>query len=165
MEATTSQGPRNTTTNVTPPVLSSNDVERLRNFHASHFVNAPIPDIKADDPSPAQSASHAVDAEESLGYYDDGVRRTLTDDQIRMFRHSEIQRLLLERQQKHEAAEKEAERRERKRKRDAAQQRHFDEPKQDDVNMLVYDDAEPVAKQDVQSVAGEKKFLWPQLGG
>jgi hypothetical protein len=32
-----------------------------------------------------------------LGYYADGVKRTLTDEQIAMFRHSEIQTLLRER--------------------------------------------------------------------
>lgn len=28
--------------------------------------------------------------EDDLGYYDDGVKRTLTDDQIAMFRHTEL---------------------------------------------------------------------------
>ncbi|MCJ1310896.1 hypothetical protein MMC25_004564 [Agyrium rufum] len=32
-----------------------------------------------------------------LGYYDDGVKRTLTDEQISIFRHSEVQALLRER--------------------------------------------------------------------
>lgn len=34
--------------------------------------------------------------ENELGYYDDGVKRTLTDEQIEMFRHSEIQQLMRE---------------------------------------------------------------------
>ena len=36
--------------------------------------------------------------EDDLGYYPDGVKRTLTDDQIAMFRHSEIYSILRERQ-------------------------------------------------------------------
>ncbi|KAI9899177.1 hypothetical protein N3K66_005638 [Trichothecium roseum] len=36
------------------------------------------------------------DEEESLGYYADGVKRTLTDEQIEIFRHSELQNLLRE---------------------------------------------------------------------
>jgi hypothetical protein len=35
---------------------------------------------------------------DGLGYYEDGVKRTLTDEQIRIFRHSEIHALLRERQ-------------------------------------------------------------------
>jgi len=31
--------------------------------------------------------------EEDLGYYEDGVKRTLTDQQIEMFRHSELHQL------------------------------------------------------------------------
>ena len=31
--------------------------------------------------------------DDGLGYYDDGVKRTLTDQQIEMFRHSEIEQL------------------------------------------------------------------------
>lgn len=33
---------------------------------------------------------------EDLGYYHDGVKRTLTDAQIAIFRHSEIQEMLSE---------------------------------------------------------------------
>lgn len=38
-----------------------------------------------------------VDDDDGLGYYADGIKRTLTDEQIAMFRHSEIQSLLRER--------------------------------------------------------------------
>jgi len=41
--------------------------------------------------------------EEDLGTYPDGTPRTLTDDQIAMFRHSEIQTLLRERRRAREA--------------------------------------------------------------
>jgi len=41
--------------------------------------------------------------EDSLGYYPDGVKRTLTDDQIAIFRHSEMETLLRERRHLEEA--------------------------------------------------------------
>jgi hypothetical protein len=37
------------------------------------------------------------DDDDKLGWYHDGVKRTLTDEQVAMFRHSEIQRLLQQR--------------------------------------------------------------------
>jgi Protein of unknown function (DUF3807) len=37
------------------------------------------------------------DENDGLGYYPDGVKRTLTDEQIQIFRHSEIHSLLRER--------------------------------------------------------------------
>ena len=45
--------------------------------------------------------------DDGLGYYEDGVKRTLTDEQIAIFRHSEIQTLLRERQNAEEAKEEE----------------------------------------------------------
>lgn len=44
-----------------------------------------------------------------MGYYDDGVKRTLTDEQITMFRHSEIQTLVKERRLAAEARAEEKE--------------------------------------------------------
>ncbi|RFU23808.1 hypothetical protein B7463_g12530, partial [Scytalidium lignicola] len=41
--------------------------------------------------------------DDGFGYYEDGVQRTLTDEQITMFRHSEIQTILRERRHKKEA--------------------------------------------------------------
>lgn len=41
--------------------------------------------------------------DDGLGYYDDGNKRTLTEDQIAMFRHSEIHALLRERRLRAEA--------------------------------------------------------------
>ena len=43
--------------------------------------------------------------DDDLGYYPDGVKRTLTDDQIAMFRHSEIYSILRERQVRKENLE------------------------------------------------------------
>ena len=46
-----------------------------------------------------------ADEDDGLGYYEDGEKRTLTDDQIEMFRHSEIEQLvregMLAREQEH----------------------------------------------------------------
>ena len=48
------------------------------------------------------------DEDDGLGYYHDGVKRTLTDDQIAMFRHSEIYSILRKRQVLKENLEAEA---------------------------------------------------------
>lgn len=40
--------------------------------------------------------------DDGLGYYSDGVKRTLTDEQIAMFRHSELQALDRAREKAHE---------------------------------------------------------------
>jgi len=45
-------------------------------------------------------ASHEND--DGLGYYADGVKRTLTDEQVAMFRHSEIQAILRKRRRTRE---------------------------------------------------------------
>lgn len=45
------------------------------------------------------------DFDDELGYYADGVKRTLTDDQIAMFRHSETQALLRDRRLAQESAD------------------------------------------------------------
>ena len=41
--------------------------------------------------------------DDGLGYYPDGVKRTLTDEQIALFRHTEIQTIIRERLRKREA--------------------------------------------------------------
>ncbi|KAL8876914.1 MAG: hypothetical protein Q9198_004970, partial [Flavoplaca austrocitrina] len=71
----------------------------LRRFHESHL--GPI-DSTANV-VPLASASNDANGTESveeddLGYYPDGVKRTLTDEQIAMFRHSEIYALQRKRQ-------------------------------------------------------------------
>ncbi|KAJ4345310.1 uncharacterized protein N0V89_011440 [Didymosphaeria variabile] len=80
-------------------------VDDLRQFHAKHFPHAPIPEhyLHGMDHE-AQEQSHD-DGDDGLGYYDDGVKRTLTDEEIAIFRHSEIQRILLERRRLKEAGE------------------------------------------------------------
>ncbi len=102
--------------------------------------------------------------DDGLGWYADGAKRTLTDEQVKMFRHSEIQRLLSERKQG-QTRRKEDQRRQRRQEKRASRPHRFDdEPAlcQQDVDNLKYDD-EPTAMQE-QQTPGEKKFLWPVLG-
>ncbi|CAD0091461.1 unnamed protein product, partial [Aureobasidium mustum] len=64
----------------------------------------------SSEPSNSREAHVEVDEnldDDGLGYYADGVKRTLTDDQIAMFRHSEIQTLLRERRRRREVSESE----------------------------------------------------------
>ncbi|KAJ5766266.1 uncharacterized protein N7511_003882 [Penicillium nucicola] len=76
-----------------------NNVDDLQAFHAKHFPGKPQPILP---PGNDQLA------EDDLGYYPDGVKRTLTDEQIRIFRHSEIHALLRQKQLQIENAEYEA---------------------------------------------------------
>ena len=54
-----------------------------------------------------QLQNNAVYEDDDLGYYPDGAKRTLTDDQIAMFRHSEVYSILRERQVRKENLEAE----------------------------------------------------------
>ena len=71
-------------------------------FHTRVFgaTGAPVHLI----PVQGSSSDHRIletageEAVDDLGYYPDGVKRTLTDEQIAMFRHSEIYSILRERQ-------------------------------------------------------------------
>ena len=70
--------------------------------------------------------------EDGLGYYPDGVKRTLTDQQIAIFRHSEIQGLL----------------RERRRKQQHEQEQEQEEERFDSARAKVADDLSRNAKDD-----------------
>jgi hypothetical protein len=74
-------------------------------FHEAHFSQLATDHfqthfLRPDDP-PAQGTTYnAADEDEyyeeeddGLGYYPDGVKRTLTDEQIAIFRHSELEAL------------------------------------------------------------------------
>ena len=99
-----------------------------------------------------------------LGYYEDGNMRTLTEEQIKMFRHSEIHRLLSERRQK--------QRREEERSSECSnagdhniRRRRFDDevPQvQEQVDTLVYDEAP--SSEPLLDNKKPKAFLWPRLG-
>jgi hypothetical protein len=60
----------------------------LREFHRKHFPATKTPD------GPLLPQNEAVEEEVDLGYYPDGTKRTLTDEQIAMFRHSEVQKMI-----------------------------------------------------------------------
>ena len=60
--------------------------EDLINFHSKHFTV-----FGCSQESPEYNDK---DDGDDLGYYPDGNKRTLTDEQIAIFRHSEIQELL-----------------------------------------------------------------------
>ncbi|PKY06956.1 hypothetical protein P168DRAFT_315487 [Aspergillus campestris IBT 28561] len=73
----------------------------LQSFQAKHFPGSEPP--AAFTPlEPAVVDDSTYNDEEDLGYYPDGVKRTLTDEQIEIFRHSEIHSLLRERQLREE---------------------------------------------------------------
>ncbi|KAL5361716.1 hypothetical protein BJX96DRAFT_176492 [Aspergillus floccosus] len=81
-----------------PPVT----LEDLQAFHAKHFPWAQ-PASSLAHPNDATLVDEYVEGDDDLGYYPDGVKRTLTDEQIEIFRHSEIHALLREKQLEEEA--------------------------------------------------------------
>jgi hypothetical protein len=74
-------------------------------FHEAHFSQLATDHFQTQflrpEHPPAENTTHnAADDEEyyeeeddGLGYYPDGVKRTLTDEQIAIFRHSELEAL------------------------------------------------------------------------
>lgn len=94
------------------------DPTKLKQFHADHFTSQPIPNISSASALRGQEEGPDVaeddeEYDDGLGYYEDGVKRTLTDEQIAMFRHSEIERLRAQRRRdvetKHDENEKRGE--------------------------------------------------------
>ncbi|KAK5124304.1 hypothetical protein LTR85_002007 [Meristemomyces frigidus] len=89
---------------LTAPSITEDD---LLAFQYAHFGDDSKPEnwiVDAETALNVQSAQ-AAEEEEDLGCYEDGSKRTLTDDQIAMFRHSEIQELLRERRLEREEEE------------------------------------------------------------
>ena len=68
----------------------------MQAFHAKHFPG----ECEARHGLDTEQYLEEEDYDDGLGYYEDGVKRTLTDEQIAMFRHSEIQQLLRQREQR-----------------------------------------------------------------
>jgi hypothetical protein len=74
-------------------------------FHEAHFSQLATDHfhthfLRPDDPPAQETTYNAADEDEyyeeeddGLGYYPDGVKRTLTDEQIAIFRHSEFEAL------------------------------------------------------------------------
>ncbi|KAG4440973.1 hypothetical protein IFR05_003537 [Cadophora sp. M221] len=82
----------------------------LSSFHATHFPTSSVTHFSEQFLGPVEEEYYEEEyceeeVDDGLGYYDDGVKRTLTDEQIAIFRHSEIESLLRER--RHAAEEKE----------------------------------------------------------
>ena len=127
-----------------------------------------MPDVQATEPQSKQ-LKH-VDNDEDLGRYEDGVRRTLTDDQIAMFRHSEIQRLLAERRRQKELEE------ERSKKQQYDNERLPNKQKIADAGSRFESDTVVHHRADVQELSYNENvghhdlgqpqtFIWPKLGG
>lgn len=78
----------------------------LTAFHAKHFPRDPsvfpTTNLREDglllEEQEQENVSEYDGDDDGLGYYPDGVKRTLTDEQIQIFRHSEIHALLRERE-------------------------------------------------------------------
>lgn len=93
------------------PQISSDE---LSEFHQSHFSNEAVADFGQSFISlPSQEVpedqlyeewGEEEEEDDGLGYYEDGVKRTLTDEQIEIFRHSELREL--ERQREKQALAK-----------------------------------------------------------
>ena len=71
----------------------------MKSFYARHFPGSALPAeffLSNPDGHGHDQEDECWDDEDDdgLGYYGDGVKRTLTDTQISIFRHSEIQRIL-----------------------------------------------------------------------
>lgn len=140
------------------------DIAKLNHFHKAHFPKQEPPTLRiAHDTSLAVQSQQEEKNEDSLGYYEDGVKRTLTDDQIAMFRNSEIQRLIGERRRIKEQEEEYQLRRARRERHDDRlqhqhRQRHADSAVIHNIETLTYDDDSNPAQN------GPKTFLWPKLG-
>lgn len=77
----------------------------LLQFHGSHFPGQPSPPLShptlgLSSTDAPHELEHNVQDDDLLGYYDDGVKRTLSDEQVAIFRHTEIQELLREKREK-----------------------------------------------------------------
>ncbi|KAI6811852.1 hypothetical protein KC332_g4620 [Hortaea werneckii] len=79
---------------VAAPVVTEDD---LLAFQSAHFGDDTKPDNWFVDAETALNVQPTWEEDEDLGFYSDGAKRTLTDEQIEMFRHSEIEQLLRER--------------------------------------------------------------------
>ncbi|KAK7914708.1 hypothetical protein PG985_012411 [Apiospora marii] len=87
------------TGSICPPNVSQADIAA---FEAEHFSVTALQQFSADFIQPTALTDGTYDAndeyfegeeEDDLGYYSDGVKRTLTDEQIAIFRHSELETL------------------------------------------------------------------------
>lgn len=82
------------------PKISQIDLEA---FHAAHFSSESINHFTQQFLGPVEEEYVEEVEDDGLGYYEDGVKRTLTDEQIAIFRHSEIETILRNRRYAEEA--------------------------------------------------------------
>ncbi|KAF4548812.1 Hypothetical protein D9617_25g061420 [Elsinoe fawcettii] len=68
------------------PTVTEDD---LHAFHTKHFPSASLPTQWF-----ISNSHDAEDDDDGLGWYSDGVKRYITDDQIAIFRHSELFKLI-----------------------------------------------------------------------
>jgi Protein of unknown function (DUF3807) len=83
--------------------------DALLHFHESHFTSQPLPPVLHPtlgftSPGPVGELHDDSPDDDYLGYYEDGVKRTLTDEQVAIFRHTEVQELFKEMVRKAELA-------------------------------------------------------------
>lgn len=74
-------------------------------FHATHFGGTSTEHFAQQFLGPVENTYEQGVEDDGLGYYPDGVKRTLTDEQIAIFRHSEIQTILRKRRHAAESGE------------------------------------------------------------
>ncbi|GFF21912.1 putative U6 snRNA phosphodiesterase [Aspergillus udagawae] len=86
--------------------IPSVTIEDLQAFQAKHFPSSQ--QTTSLNYTYSETVDNDVDDDDDLGYYTDGVKRTLTDEQIRIFRHSEIHSLLRQKELREEELAEEA---------------------------------------------------------
>ncbi|QSZ37513.1 hypothetical protein DSL72_008611 [Monilinia vaccinii-corymbosi] len=84
------------------PEVTQNDIVA---FHAAHFGGTSTEHFAQQFLGPVEGTYEEEVEDDGLGYYPDGVKRTLTDEQIAIFRHSEIQAIRRKRRHAEEANE------------------------------------------------------------
>ncbi|KXT15003.1 hypothetical protein AC579_7749 [Pseudocercospora musae] len=75
--------------------------DHLLRFQFAHFGD----DTKPDNWFVSRQAALSFDDDHALGYYEDGVKRTLTDEQIAMFRRTELWHMKHRQEQRQEDAQ------------------------------------------------------------
>lgn len=79
---------------ITPPNISTED---LIEFHKSHYDSIPLGlerlDVAEERSDLTEEPVRQEESDDGLGYYADGVKRTLTDKQIAFFRARELRKL------------------------------------------------------------------------
>ncbi|KAF2799102.1 hypothetical protein K505DRAFT_346114 [Melanomma pulvis-pyrius CBS 109.77] len=79
-------------------------VDDLRLFHTKHFPHAPAPAYFVYGAGSVEQPWENEEEDDGLGYYNDGIKRTLTDEQVALFRHTEIQTIIRQRMRRREAS-------------------------------------------------------------